>query len=80
MLKVKEYVEKRTPIFSVALTHGETTSLVFALDSLPVSKGKAVRKMTWDSPLHAVNMFYYRLLIKKLLWLVAGQNRARQEN
>ena len=24
--------------------------------------------MRWDSPLYAINMFYYHWLIKKLLW------------
>ena len=33
----------------------------------------------WDSPLYAVNMFYYNWLIKKLLWPMAGQNKARQK-
>ena len=33
----------------------------------------------WDSPLYAINMFYYHCLIKKLLWPMVGQNIARQE-
>ena len=33
-----------------------------------------------DSPLYAVNMFYYHWLVKKLFWPMAGQNRGRQEN
>ena len=32
----------------------------------------------WDSPPYAMTMFYYHWLIKKLLWSMAGQNRARQ--
>ena len=38
------------------------------------------RLMMWDSSLNAVNMFYSLWLIKKLLWPMAGQNRARWEN
>ena len=37
-------------------------------------------ELMWDSPLHAVNMFYYHWLIKKLFWPMAGQNTARPEN
>ena len=33
----------------------------------------------WDSPLYAVNMFYYYWLIKKLPKTMAGQNIARWE-
>ena len=33
--------------------------------------------MMWDSPLYAVNMFYYHWLIKKLIWPMTGQNIAR---
>ena len=33
----------------------------------------------WDSPLYAVNVFYYPWFIKKLLWPMAGQNKARWE-
>ena len=29
--------------------------------------------MMWDSPLHAVGMFYYHWLIKKLIWLMADR-------
>ena len=36
--------------------------------------------MMWDSPLYAMNMFYYHWLIKKMLWPMAGQNIARQES
>ena len=32
-----------------------------------------------SGPLYAVNMFYYQWLIKKLLWLMAVQNVAREE-
>ena len=35
--------------------------------------------LIWDSPLCAMNMFYYHLLIKNLLWPMAGQNIARLE-
>ena len=34
----------------------------------------------WDSPLYAVNMFYYHWLIKKLIVPVKGQNIARLES
>ena len=33
----------------------------------------------WNVPLYAVDMFYDHWLRKNLLWLMAGQNRARQE-
>ena len=33
----------------------------------------------WDSPLYAVNIFYYNLLTKKMLWPTEGQNRVRQK-
>ena len=36
--------------------------------------------LMWDSPLYAMNIFYYYWLIKKLLWPMAGQNIGRQEN
>ena len=35
--------------------------------------------MKCDSPLYAVNMFYYHWLIKKLFGPMTGQNRARWE-
>lgn len=34
----------------------------------------------WDFLLHAVKMFYYHWLMKKLLQTMAGQNRATPEN
>ena len=34
--------------------------------------------LMWDSPLYVVNMFYYHWLIKMLIWLMAGQNTAKQ--
>ena len=37
-------------------------------------------KIMWDSPVYAVNVFYYHWLIKQLLWPMAGHNLARQEN
>ena len=33
----------------------------------------------WDVCLYALNMFFYHWLIKKLIWLIAKQNRAMQE-
>ena len=33
----------------------------------------------WDALLYAVNVSYYHWLIKKLIWPIARQNRARQE-
>ena len=39
-----------------------------------------VAMLMWDSPLCAVNMFYYHWLTEKLLWPMAGQNVARREN
>ena len=33
----------------------------------------------WDSPLDAVNMFYYHWLIKKMLWPMSEQNIAKWE-
>ena len=35
--------------------------------------------LTWDFPLYAENIFYHHWLIKKLLWPMAGQNRAKWE-
>lgn len=32
--------------------------------------------LMWDSLLCAISMFYYPILIKKLLWYIAGQNIA----
>lgn len=37
-------------------------------------------EMIWNSPMYAVNMSYYNLLIKKLLCPTAGQDKARWEN
>ena len=34
----------------------------------------------WNSTLNALNMFNYHCLKNKLLWPMAGQNRARLEN
>lgn len=33
---------------------------------------KVSKRMMWDSPMYAVNMFYCYFLIKNLLWPVAG--------
>ena len=32
------------------------------------------RFLMWDSPLYTVNIFYYNLLTKKMLWPTEGQN------
>ena len=37
------------------------------------------KKMMWDSPLYAVNIFYYHWLITKLFQPMASQNIGRLE-
>ena len=55
-------------LITMGLTHNQILKIIFCA------------WVMWDSPLCAVNMFYCHWLIKKLLWPMTGQNRARQES
>ena len=68
-------------IFMHACVYAPYALVPMEIKEDPVSDGCDLlcEPLMWDSPLYAVNMFYYHWIIKKLLQPMAGQNIARLE-